>query len=135
MLKSSLEIFRSRSDELIITNRNFLRFYNFFSRSSRFLHFSSFQMFSDFLQNLVLSTVVRRLFKKKKKKKISKISRSHNNLKIDFLFSTFDLFFVFFQKKNDCHENFRFFFVFFETSFFLNLSERKKKNETFRNIN
>jgi hypothetical protein len=73
--------------------------------------------------------------KRKKKKKISKISRSHNNLKIDFFFSTFDSFFVFFQKRSDCHENFRFFFVSLETSFFLNLSERKKKNETFRSIN
>ncbi len=34
-----------------------------------------------------------------------------------------------------CYENFRFSFVSFETSFFLNFSERKKKNETFRNIN
>jgi hypothetical protein len=35
----------------------------------------------------------------------------------------------------DCHENFRFSFVSLKTFFFLNLSERKKKNETFRSIN
>ncbi len=34
-----------------------------------------------------------------------------------------------------CHENCRFFLVSFETSFFLNFSKRKKKNETFRSIN
>jgi hypothetical protein len=106
-------------------------------------------VFQKFLVRFDLSHVFRRFFRflrflivvrqiqKKKKKKILRIFESHNNLKIDFLFrrSILIAIFVFFQKRSDCHENFRFSFVSFETSFFLNLSERKKKNETFRNIN
>jgi hypothetical protein len=39
------------------------------------------------------------------------------------------------SSSSKCHENSRFSLVSFGTSFFLNLSKRKKKNETFRSIN
>ncbi len=64
--------------------------------------------------------------------KISYISTSHINSLMQIFCKNF-IHLILIARL--CHENFRFSLVSFEISFFLNLSERKKKNEIFRSIN
>jgi hypothetical protein len=111
-----------------------------FLHLSLFLHKSQwfrifYRLFLIFLncdQDLVFSIVVRRFKKKRKKKEFHDFFRSLNISNnsffyVDVWFSA--IIFVFFLRRNVVTRTFDFLLVSFETSFFLKLSERKKKNE------